>query len=157
MAVSLYRRPPRQLESYIMKFPSSSQCRNLPPIHRRRRTVRPELQPLEGRSLLSGYQQIDLVGYQPGMAPHTDPTLNGWGMDFAPGGPYCVADTTPGVATFYDRSGQVLPLVVTIPAAPSQPLGPVGRPTGVVYNPPSDFGTPDTGKPPPPASPSPPP
>jgi uncharacterized protein (TIGR03118 family) len=101
--------------------------------------VRPELQPLEERPLLSGYQQINLVGYQPGMAPHTDPNLNGWGMDFAPGGPFCVADTNPGVATFYDRSGQVLPQVVTIPAAPSRPLGPVGRPTGVVYNPTSDF------------------
>jgi uncharacterized protein (TIGR03118 family) len=108
--------------------------------------VRPELQPLEQRSLLSGYQQINLVGYQPGMAPKTDPNLNGWGMDFAPGGPFCVADTTPGVATFYDRSGQVLPQVVTIPAAPSQPLGPVGRPTGVVYNPTSDFVISESGR-----------
>jgi len=106
---------------------------------RRRRTAHLEVQPLEQRSLLSGYQQINLVGYQDGMASHTDPNLNGWGMDFAPGGPFCVADTTPGVATFYDASGQVLPQVVTIPAAPSQPLGPVGRPTGVVYNPTSDF------------------
>jgi uncharacterized protein (TIGR03118 family) len=94
---------------------------------------------LEDRSLLSGYQQLNLVGYQPGMAPHTDPNLNGWGMDYAPGGPFCVADTTPGVATFYDRSGQVLPQVITIPAAPSHPLGPVGRPAGLVYNPTSDF------------------
>jgi uncharacterized protein (TIGR03118 family) len=50
-----------------------------------------------------------------------------------------VADTTPGVATFYDRSGHVLPQVITTPAAPSHPLGLVGRPTGVVYNPTSDF------------------
>ena len=124
----------------------SPRRRSKPPIGRRRRTVRLELQPLEERSLLSGYQQINLVGYQPGMAPHTDPNLNGWGMDFAPGGPFCVADTTPGVATFYDRSGQVLPQVVTIPAAPSQPLGPVGRPTGVVYNPTSDFVISENGK-----------
>src|SRR5947209_13440428 len=121
-----------------MVSPFSPRRRSQSPIHRRR-TVRPEVQTLEHRSLLSGYQQINLVGYQPGMAPHTDPNLNGWGMDFAPGGPFCVADTIPGVATFYDRSGQVLPQVVTIPAAPSQPLGPVGRPTGVVYNPTSDF------------------
>jgi uncharacterized protein (TIGR03118 family) len=94
---------------------------------------------LEDRSLLSGYQQINLVGYQDGMAPHTDPNLNGWGMDYAPDGPFCVADTTPGVATFYDSNGQVLPQVVTIPAAPSHPLGLVGRPAGVVYNPTTDF------------------
>lgn len=119
--------------------PGRGQC------HRRRRrslraaTYRLNLEILEDRCLLSGYQQLNLVGYQDGMAPHTDPNLNGWGMDYAPGGAFCVADTTPGVATFYDRSGQVLPLVITIPAAPSHPLGLVGRPAGVVYNPTSDF------------------
>src|SRR5690348_14758904 len=105
----------------------------------RKRPTRLTLERLEDRSLPSGYQQLNLVGYQDGMAPHTDPNLNGWGMDYAPGGPFCVADTTPGVATFYDRNGQVLPLVITIPAAPSHPLGPVGRPAGVVYNPTADF------------------
>jgi uncharacterized protein (TIGR03118 family) len=105
----------------------------------RSKSLRLELERLEDRCLPSGYQQINLVGYQPGMAPQTDPNLNGWGMDFAPGGPFCVADNIPGVATFYDRSGQVLPQVITIPAAPSHPLGLVGRPTGVVYNPTSDF------------------
>src|SRR5947207_6173684 len=114
-------------------------ARKTQPTSRRRKIPRLELERLEARSLLSGYQQINLVGYQPGMAPHTDPNLNGWGMDFAPGGPFCVADTTPGVATFYDASSQVLPQVVTIPAPPSQPLGPVGRPTGVAYNPTSAF------------------
>jgi uncharacterized protein (TIGR03118 family) len=94
---------------------------------------------LEDRSLPSGFQQLNLVGYQPGMAEHTDPNLNGWGMDYAPGGAFCVADTTPGVATFYDKSGEVLPLVITIPAAPSHPLGLVGKPAGVVYNPTPDF------------------
>jgi uncharacterized protein (TIGR03118 family) len=134
------------VENCTMVSPFSPRRRSQSPIYRRQRTVRPEVQPLEHRSLLSGYQQINLVGYQPGMAPHTDPNLNGWGMDFAPGGPFCVADTTPGVATFYDTSGQVLPQVVTIPAAPSQPLGPVGRPTGVVYNPTSDFVISENGK-----------
>jgi uncharacterized protein (TIGR03118 family) len=101
--------------------------------------ARLELERLEDRSLLSGYQQLNLVGYQDGMGRHTDPSLNGWGMDRTPDGPYCVADTFPGVATFYDRSGQVLPQVVTIPPAPSQPLGPTGRPKGLVYNPTADF------------------
>jgi uncharacterized protein (TIGR03118 family) len=104
-----------------------------------RRSFRPRIDILEDRVVPSGYQQRDLVGYLPGMARHTDPNLNGWGMDFAPDGPFCVADTFTGVATFYDSSGHVLPHVVTIPAAPSQPLGPVGRPEGLVYNPTSDF------------------
>jgi uncharacterized protein (TIGR03118 family) len=96
------------------------------------------LERLEDRSLPSGYQQINLVGYQNGLAPNTDPNLNGWGMDFAPGGPFCVANNATGVATFYDRAGQVLPQVVTIPKAPAEPPGPHG-PTGVVYNPTTDF------------------
>jgi uncharacterized protein (TIGR03118 family) len=104
----------------------------------RRQSTRLELERLEDRALLSGYQQINLVGYQPGMAPQTDPHLNGWGMDFAPGGPFCVANNATGVATFYDRSGDVLPEVVTIPKAPVEPPGPRG-PTGVVYNPTADF------------------
>jgi uncharacterized protein (TIGR03118 family) len=108
-------------------------------VGRKRPTTRLALECLEDRTVPSGFQQLNLVGYQPGMATHTDPNLNAWGMDYAPGGPFCVADTTPGVATFYDRNGKVLPLVITIPAAPSQPLGPVGKPAGVVYNPTSDF------------------
>ena len=104
-----------------------------------RRSFRPRIDTLEARVVLSGYQQRNLVGYLPGMARHTDPNLNGWGMDYAPNGPFCVADTFTGVATFYDSSGHVRPQVVTIPAAPSQPLGPVGLPEGVVYNPTSDF------------------
>jgi hypothetical protein len=60
------------MENCTMVSHFSPQRRSQPPIHRRRRTVRPELQPLEQRSLLSGYQQINVVGYQPGMAPHTD-------------------------------------------------------------------------------------
>jgi uncharacterized protein (TIGR03118 family) len=104
----------------------------------RRQSTRLELERLEDRWLPSGYQQVNLVGYQPGLAPNTDPNLNGWGMDFAPGGPFCVANNATGVATFYDRAGDVLPQVVAIPKAPVEPSGPHG-PTGVVYNPTSEF------------------
>jgi uncharacterized protein (TIGR03118 family) len=85
---------------------------------------------LEDRSLLSGYQQHNLVGFQPGMAHYTDPNLNGWGLAFAPDGPFWVADTATGVSTVYDHQGKPLPLVVTIPG---------GLTTGIVYNPTSDF------------------
>jgi uncharacterized protein (TIGR03118 family) len=128
------------MESCTMASPFSPRRRSRPPIHRRSRTVRPELQRLEERSLLSGYQQINLVGYQPGMGHFTDPNLNGWGMVSMPDGSFCVANTlSTGLATFYDRSGHVLPLTIIVPASASQPLGPVGHPTGVVYNPTSDF------------------
>src|SRR5262249_16543039 len=82
------------------------------------------------------YQQLNLVGFQPGMGHFTDPKLNGWGLAFAPDGPFWVADTATGVSTVYDHQGKPLPLVVTIPPAPG---GTVGTPTGIVYNPPSDF------------------
>jgi uncharacterized protein (TIGR03118 family) len=102
--------------------------------------VRLELEALEGRWLPSGYQQINLVGYQPGMGHFTDPNLNGWGMVSMPDGSFAVANTfSTGLVTFYDRSGQALPQSITVPASATQPFGPVGHPTGVVYNPTSDF------------------
>jgi uncharacterized protein (TIGR03118 family) len=104
--------------------------RNPRPVGRRGRKTRLELEALEGRTLLSGYQQHNLVGFQPGMAHYTDPKLNGWGLAFAPDGPFWVADTATGVSTLYDHQGKPLPLVVTIPE---------GLPTGIVYNPTSDF------------------
>src|SRR5262249_53586618 len=106
---------------------------------RRPKTARLALEPLEERSLLSGYQQLNLVGFQPGMARYTDTNLNRWGPAYAPDGPFCVANTATGTATFYDAQGKALAQPVTIPAAPGQPLGPIGSPTGVVYNPTSDF------------------
>jgi uncharacterized protein (TIGR03118 family) len=99
----------------------------------------------------SGFQQINLVGNQPGMAHFTDSNLNGWGMTSMPDGSFCVANTfTTGVAAFYDRSGHVLPLTITVPveaqesaflsAALNQNISTVyGHPTGVVYNPTNDF------------------
>ncbi|HTL17084.1 MAG TPA: TIGR03118 family protein [Patescibacteria group bacterium] len=85
------------------------------------------------------YIQRNLAGFQPGMGHFTDPKLNGWGLAFAPDGPFCVADTATGVATFYLPSGMPLPMTITIPAAPGQPLGPVGTPTGIAYNSTSEF------------------
>jgi uncharacterized protein (TIGR03118 family) len=117
----------------------SPQRRGRRPSDRRRTAVRPELQPLESRSLLSGYTQLNLVGHQPGRARRTDPNLNGWGLDFGPNGPFCVANTSTGVATFYDQQGRTVSPPVTIPAASADPPGTPGSPTGVAYNPTRDF------------------
>lgn len=105
----------------------------------RRQRIVPRLEILEDRTVPSGYQQINLVGEAPGVAPHTDPNLNGWGMDVAPNGPFAVVDNGFGLATFYDANGKVLPQVVTIPAPPSQSPGPDPTARGVVYNPTSEF------------------
>ena len=88
--------------------------------------------------------QTNLVGYKAGIAQATDTNLNGWGMASLPTGGFVVANAfTTGKATFYSASGQVLPLSITVPgsasgsAALGLPSG--GHPTGVVYNPTSNF------------------
>jgi uncharacterized protein (TIGR03118 family) len=86
------------------------------------------------------FVETDLTSYTQGQNTHyVDPNLNGWGMVRLPNGIYAVADTCPGVVTFYDSSGRPLSLAITIPPAPSQPFGPVGSPTGVVLNLSHDF------------------
>jgi uncharacterized protein (TIGR03118 family) len=99
---------------------------------------------LEDRTVPSGYPQINLAGNQAGIAHFTDPNLNGWGMTSLPDGSFCVANAfTTGLATFYDRSGHVLPQTITVPSSSVTTLfgtpGSPGHPTGVVYNPTSDF------------------
>ena len=85
------------------------------------------------------YRETSLTDYLPGMGHYLDTKLNGWGMVIAPDGSFCVANTATGVGTFYDQSGKPLAQVITIPAAPSHPFGPLGTPTGLVRNPTSGF------------------
>src|SRR5580765_2754751 len=100
----------------------------------------PRLEMLENRCLFSGYQETDLVGFQPGKGHFTDGNLNGWGMVSMPNGSFVVANPfSTGLATFYDRSGHILPQTISVPSAASQPFGPAGQPAGVVYNDTSDF------------------
>jgi uncharacterized protein (TIGR03118 family) len=86
------------------------------------------------------YIETDLTGYTKSQnTRYTDPNLNGWGMVRLPDGSFAIADTCPGVITFYDSSGKPLPTVITVPPAPSQPFGPIGTPAGLVYNSTSHF------------------
>lgn len=95
---------------------------------------------LAAQSALAQYHQINLVSTFSDQTPHKDPNLvNGWGIAFFPGSPYWISDNLTGVSTLYDQSGNIIPLVVTIPPAPSQPFGPVGTPTGIIANPSSGF------------------
>jgi uncharacterized protein (TIGR03118 family) len=118
---------------------------------RRSTTDRLRVEALENRTVLSGYQQINLVGYEHGIAHFTDPNLNGWGMTSMPDGSFVVSNAfTTGLATFYDRSGHVLPQTITVPSSSVPTLfgspGSPGHPTGVVYNPTSDFVITENGK-----------
>ena len=114
---------------------------------RQRASFCPRPEALEDRYLLSGYQQTNLVSYQPGIGHFNDPNLNGWGMASLPDGSFVVSNPfSTGLATFYDRSGHVLPQTITVPASAAHPFGMDGQPTGVVYNPTSDFVISENGK-----------
>ena len=127
---------------------------------RRPATHRPRLEVLEDRTVPSGFQQINLVAYQPGLGHFTDPNLNGWGMTSMPNGSFCVANAfSNGTAALYTHSGNALNQNIIVPAStvetdPAvQPyvklLGlntSVGHPTGVVYNPTNDFKITENGK-----------
>src|SRR5262245_9561123 len=148
MASSLYRRPVLERRK-IMWFSSwlRNGKRSAPAARRRtqkfprqRGSFHPRLEALEDRWVPSGYQQTNLVSYQPGLGHFTDSNLNGWGMTSMPDGSFCVANPfSTGLATFYDHSGHVLPLTITVPASAAQPFGPVGQPAGVTYHETSDF------------------
>jgi uncharacterized protein (TIGR03118 family) len=81
------------------------------------------------------YVQFNLVSSEARGTAHVAPHLiNGWGLAFFPTSPFWVANNGTGTSTLYDHSGTPIPLVVTIPPAPSQPFGPQGTPTGIVTN-----------------------
>ncbi len=70
---------------------------------------------------------------------HADANLvNGWGVAFNPTGPVWIADNGSGKSTLYDGTGNPIPLVVGIPAAPSRGAA-WGSPTGIVFNGSSQF------------------
>jgi uncharacterized protein (TIGR03118 family) len=82
------------------------------------------------------YTQRNLVSDLPNVARITDPNLvNPWGLAAGPATPMWVADNGTDVSTLYRGAlhggpPEIVPLVVSIPG---------GKPTGVVFNPTSDF------------------
>jgi len=105
------------------------------------RSLRPRLELLEDRSLLSAnVLQTNLVSDLAGVAAIQDSHLvNPWGISESPGSPFWISDNNAGVSTLYNVPGanntpvSIVPLVVSIPS-PGDPLGATGTPTGTVFN-----------------------
>ena len=95
-------------------------------------------QPL--RADLNNYVQTNLVSDIPGLAANTDPNLvNPWGIAFGPTSPFWISDNHTGLSTLYTGSGEIVPLVVTIPPPGGSPAGTQASPTGAVFNGSADF------------------
>jgi len=87
----------------------------------------------------TAYSQTNLVANTSGVANHTDAQLsNPWGISFANGEPFWIANNNGGTSTLYDAQGNKQQLVVTIPGASVNPCNP-GCPTGTVANTTADF------------------
>lgn len=85
------------------------------------------------------YVTTPLVSNIAGRAPVIDRNLqNPWGLVASPGSPWWISNNAGGTSTLYNGAGQILPLVVTIPNAPSQPAP--GSATSAMFNgSPTDF------------------
>jgi len=83
---------------------------------------------------LAQYQLRNLVSNQVRQAEHLDPlSVNAWGLARGATTPWWVADNGSGWSTLYNAAGIKQGLEVEIPPAPGS--GPIGLPTGVVWNP----------------------
>jgi uncharacterized protein (TIGR03118 family) len=84
-------------------------------------------------SALAQYQLTALESNQVKWATNTDPQIvNAWGLARTPGSPWWVSDQGSGWSTLYNGAGVKQGLEVEIPPAPG---GPIGQPTGIVWNP----------------------
>ncbi len=93
----------------------------------------------EEREPRNAYVLMPLVSDTGMGAAHADANLiNAWGVAFNPTGPVWLSDNGSGKSTLYDGGGNLLPLVVSVPAAPSSGAA-AGSPTGIVYNGSSQF------------------
>jgi uncharacterized protein (TIGR03118 family) len=100
---------------------------------RKQISYRPVLECLEDRCLLaSGFGLVPLASDLPGLSGVTVPQLiNPWGISFSPTGPFWFSSNGSGVSNVLDGTGQLSPLVVTVPSgAPWW----AASPTGTVFN-----------------------
>lgn len=88
--------------------------------------------PVAAKAPASPFTLTDLVSDQPGAAQQDPHLVNAWGLVAGPATPWWTANNTTNTSTLYTGTGSVLPLVVTVP----------GAPTGIVFNGGSDFALP---------------
>jgi uncharacterized protein (TIGR03118 family) len=109
------------------------------------------------------FAQTNLTSDLPGVAPNTDKVLqNAWGVAFTPAAsPFWISDNATGCSTLYDGKGAIVPLQVKIPlpgnVVPASacvhfdsnhpPKVIPAAPTGMVWNPTSNFLVPGTSLP----------
>lgn len=74
-----------------------------------------------------------------GANPADPDLLNSWGVANFPGGPLWISDNNAGLSTLYDGNGAKQGLRVTIPLPPGRSPPPPAAPTGMVWNPTSNF------------------
>jgi len=91
------------------------------------------------------YLETRLVADTAGLgAASVDSSLkNPWGMAFGPTGVLWVSDNHSGASTLYDTTGAKRALVVAVPSSGSATGG---APSGIVYNPTTDFVIPGSSK-----------
>ncbi len=96
---------------------------------------------LPGVTQAQHYKQTNLVSNIAGRAPVQDSNLkNPWGLTRSSGSPWWVGNNNSGTSTLYGGTGNIVPLVVTVPPPNGSPAGTPSTPTGVVFNgSPTDF------------------
>jgi uncharacterized protein (TIGR03118 family) len=86
------------------------------------------------------YAQINLVSDIPGIAAFTDKKLkNPWGIAFGPTSPFWIADNGTGLSTLYAKDGTPIPQLPAVRIPPPRGSSATATPTGMVFNPTSDF------------------
>jgi uncharacterized protein (TIGR03118 family) len=91
-----------------------------------------------GNQTAGTFDMVPLIADTAGKAAKTDVNLvDPWGVAYAPGGPFWVANNGSGTATVYSGGGVSQGIVVKIPSFNGGTNGPC---TGEVYNGTADFG-----------------
>jgi uncharacterized protein (TIGR03118 family) len=118
---------------------------------RQRARLRPRLEAIEDRCLLStAIVQTNLVSDDTQFTPAQvqDPNLvNPWGLAASATGEWWVANEGTGTSTLYKTSTSALTTFSLVASVPASSTGsPHGAPTGIVYNPGGGFDVSENGK-----------